>query len=255
MNIPLLKDKIAIVTGASSGIGKETAKLFAAEGAKVVLAARRLERLEALKEEINAAGGEAYCVQADVSKEADCIRIVEAAIAQYGRIDILVNNAGIADGHYRITKCSNERWDDVRRVNMDSIFFTTREALKYMEGTGKGSIINVSSIGGTRATAGISYSAVKAGVNAMTKNIAIQYAGQGIRCNAVCPGPTETELFTSEAMQHVDQEFVELTGEHMYIKAPPAQAIDQANAILYFASDLSTAVTGQILVVDHGCTL
>ena len=239
----LVEGKVIIVTGASSGIGEKTAEVLAAEGAKVVLAARRKEKLEDVANRIIAAGGEAYTVSGDVSVREDCDRIAEETVKKYGRIDVLVNNAGIGDKQMAITRCSDEWWRQIIAVNQDSVFYMSRAALVYMEKQGEGSIVNISSIGGVFANAGIAYSAAKAAVVAMTKNVAIQFAGKGIRCNAVCPGPT------------FDQEFMKTCNEHICRSVPKAEAVDQANAILYFASDLSKAVTGQALVVDYGCNL
>ena len=226
----LVEGKVIIVTGASSGIGEKTAEVLAAEGAKVVLAARRKEKLEDVANRIIAAGGEAYTVSGDVSVREDCDRIAEETVKKYGRIDVLA-------------------------VNQDSVFYMSRAALVYMEKQGEGSIVNISSIGGVFANAGIAYSAAKAAVVAMTKNVAIQFAGKGIRCNAVCPGPTITPLLSSDEIATFDQEFMKTCNEHICRSVPKAEAVDQANAILYFASDLSKAVTGQALVVDYGCNL
>ena len=249
-----LTGKTAIVTGASSGIGRATAELFAREGANVVLAARRLERLKELEEAITAAGGKAISVQTDVTVYEDCVRLADAAVEAFGKIDILVNNAGIADKHRPITRCDNDWWDEVILEDQTSLFYMTKEVLRYMEPAKSGSIVNISSIGGTRGTAGISYSAAKAAVLGMTKNIAIQFAPIGIRCNAVCPGPTPTELNAPEKVAEFDC-FSEQCAKHMNMELPEANVMDQAYACLYFASDESRAVTGQALTVDHGCTV
>lgn len=251
----LLDNKIAIITGANSGIGKKTAEIFAQQGAKVVLAARRLEKLQEVEAEIKAAGGDALSVQGDVSVQEDCQHIVDEAIKKYGRIDILVNNAGMADKHRPITRCDADWWHEICRVNQDSVFYMMKAALVYMEKQGSGSIVNVSSIGGVRANSGIAYTATKTAVNAMTQNVAIQFVGKGIRVNSVCPGPTPTPLNTPEQLATFDKEFADQCATHMCMDAPEASVEDQANACLYFASDLAKAVTGQILVVDNGCTI
>ncbi len=250
-----LKNKVAIVTGANSGIGKRTAELFAEEGAKVVMCARRLEKLKAVEKAIRDAGGEAISVKADVSREEDCVQLVQAAITAYGKIDILVNNAGIVDKHRPITRCDSDWWHHIIAVDLDSVYYMSREVLKYMEAAKSGSIINVSSIGGVFGSSGVSYSSAKAGVIGMTKNIAIQFAGEGIRCNAVCPGPTPTELNTPEAIATFDGEFADKCNRHMDMSCGEASVEDQADAIYFFASDLSKSITGQYLVVDNGCTL
>lgn len=251
----LVENKVIVVTGANSGIGRETALVLAAEGAKVVLAARRMDKLKEVEEEICAKGGEAYCVSGDVSVREDCDRIISETLEKYGRVDVLVNNAGMGDKQIPITRCSDEWWREICAVNQDSVFYMTRAALVPMEKQGEGSIVNVSSIGGVYANAGIAYSAAKAAVVAVTKNVAIQFAGKGIRCNAVCPGPTITPLLSKDARADFDEEFVKICNEHICRSVPKAEAIEQANAILFFASELSKAVTGQALVVDYGCNL
>lgn len=251
----LVENKVIVVTGANSGIGRETALVLAAEGAKMVLAARRMDKLKEVEEEICAKGGEAYCVSGDVSVREDCDRIISETLEKYGRVDVLVNNAGMGDKQIPITRCSDEWWREICAVNQDSVFYMTRAALVPMEKQCEGSIVNVSSIGGVYANAGIAYSAAKAAVVAITKNVAIQFAGKGIRCNAVCPGPTITPLLSKDARADFDEEFVKICNEHICRSVPKAEAIEQANAILFFASELSKAVTGQALVVDYGCNL
>jgi NAD(P)-dependent dehydrogenase (short-subunit alcohol dehydrogenase family) len=249
-----LENKVAIVTGGNSGIGRATAGLFCREGAKVVIAGRREAENKKTVDEINAAGGQISAVRADVSKKEDCRRIVEEAIKKYGRIDVLVNNAGIADRHMPINACSEEWYDEVVKIDQYSVYYMCKYALEYMEKAGQGSIVNVSSIG-AKGIAGIAYSAAKAAVNGMTKNIALQYSPTAIRCNATAPGPTPTPLNAPEAFQFFNKEFAEACARHIDLSVPEAQVEDQAEAILYFASDASKAVTGQILYVDHGTTL
>lgn len=246
-----LDGKIAIITGGNSGIGRATAKLFCKEGAKVIIAARRTEKNQETVEEITAEGGIIMDIQADVSKKEDCKRIVEETIKKFERIDILVNNAGMADRHIPINLCTEEWYEKVVRVDQFSVFYMCKYVLEHMEKQGSGSIINVSSIG-SQGIAGIAYSAAKAAVNSMTRNIAIQYAGTGIRCNAVAPGPTPTELNSPEQVKLFNREFAAICGRHIDLTLPEAQPEDQAEAILFFASDVSKAITGQILYVDNG---
>lgn len=249
-----LDGKVAVVTGASSGIGAETAKLFAQNGAAVVLVARDEKKLSAALEEIRSLGGRAVAVSADVGVWEDCERVVNETIRQLGRLDILVNNAGMADKHRPITRTDNAWWREVCRVNQDSIFYMCRAALPHMEKQG-GSIVNVSSVGGVFGSSGISYSASKSAVIGMTKNIAIQYAGKGIRCNAICPGPTPTALNTPEQLATFDTAFADVCNAHMDMSLPQASARDQAEAIYFFASEAACAVTGQVMIVDNGMTL
>ena len=250
-----LKDKVAIVTGASSGIGRCTAVRFAQEGANVVVCARRAERLEEVAEECRSYGVEALDVRADLTIHACCKHVVDETVKRFGRIDILVNNAGIADKHRPITECSDEWWDEVIAIDQTSLFYMTKETLPHMLKAGAGSIVNVSSIGGVFGSAGIAYSSAKSAVLGFTKNVAIQAAPHNIRCNAVCPGPTPTELNAPEKVAAFTTWFAEQTALHMNMTLPESTVEDQANAILYFASDEAAAVTGQVLIVDHGLTL
>ena len=250
-----LEGKTAIVTGSNSGIGAATALRFAQEGANVVLCARRIEPLEEVAAACREYGVEAVAVAADMTKHEDCTKVAKAAVDAFGKIDILVNNAGIADKHRPITECSDEWWDQVIAIDQTSLFYMTKEVLPYMQEAKSGSIINISSIGGVFGSAGISYSAAKSAVLGMTKNIAIQFAPDGIRCNAVCPGPTPTPLNTPEQVATFCTWFADRCAQHMNMTLPESTAEDQANACLFFASDESKAVTGQVLVVDHGTTL
>ncbi|MDR1266691.1 MAG: SDR family oxidoreductase [Propionibacteriaceae bacterium] len=252
--MPQLQGQIAIVTGGNSGIGEATAKLLAREGATVVLCGRRAAENERVAAGIRAAGGKATAVQADVSTPESCRAVVDATVAAYGRIDALVNNAGIADKHKPIDECDEAWYDEVVKIDQYSVYYMTKYALEVMVPTGQGSIVNVSSIG-AGGVAGVSYSAAKAAVNAMTKNIAIRYAPTGIRCNAVAPGPTPTPLNAPEAAQYFHQEFAAECGKHIDITLPTASAEDQAQAILWFAGPHSRSVTGQVLYVDHGTSL
>lgn len=250
-----LSGKIALITGAGSGIGETTSKVFAREGATVVLVARRENTLERVKKEIEAEGGKAVYVSADVSTLEGCEKSVAYAIKQFGRIDVLVNNAGIADKHRSTLNTTDEWWHEVLKINQTGVYRMCRETLKHMEKQKSGSIVNVSSIGGYYAIAGIAYSASKAAVLAITKNIAIQYAGKGIRCNSICPGPVETPLNTPEMLATFDQEMIQITSRHMDASLPFTEQIDQANAMLFFASDESKGITGENLVVDNGMCL
>lgn len=250
-----LEGKVAVITGANSGIGKVTAELFAKEGASVVLAARREKALQEVVDSINNSGGKAVCVAGDVSIQSDCIKIVEAAIEKFGKVDILVNNAGVADKHRPITRTDAEWWDNIIAINQNSVFYMCKEALKYMEEASAGSIINISSVGAVRSNSGVSYTASKTAVIGMSQNIGIQYAGKGIRCNVVCPGPTPTPLNTPEQVATFDSEFADMCNKHMAIDTPFVTAEDQANAILFFASDESKGINGQILTVDNGMSI
>lgn len=249
-----LDRKVAIITGAASGIGRATVELFAEHGAQIVAVDRNAAGLEALAD--NLAGQTALVtVVAEAQSSEDTKRVFAETLAAFGTLDILVNVAGIADKHMPTLKVSDEFWDQVIGIDLTSVFQYCREALGIMAPQGEGVIVNIASIGGVYANAGAAYSAAKAGEIALTKNIAIQYAGTGIRCNAVAPGPTETALFDPEAFAQFDAEFMEICGRHTDLSVGISQPRDQANAILFLASDDAKCITGQTLVVDRGMCL
>jgi len=250
-----LDNKIAIVTGGNSGIGECTAKLFAREGATVILMARREAENRRVADEINAAGGKAEYICGDVTVSADCDRVCDTVAAKYGRIDILVNNAGQADYNRSAKNTTDAFWSEQIAVNLSGPFYMSRAAVKYMEPAQSGAIVNVSSIGGVFHCAGAPYSSAKAGLIGLTHNMAIQYTDQGIRVNAVCPGGTETPLFNEDFAANEDQEFARICDKVVRMDVPMCDPIDQANAILFFASDDAKAITGQYLVVDKGMCL
>jgi NAD(P)-dependent dehydrogenase (short-subunit alcohol dehydrogenase family) len=250
-----LAGKVAIVTGANAGIGEATAELFAREGATVVLVARRAGRLTEVAARIEAAGGSAFALPADVTVVDDCRNVCDETLKRFGRIDVLVNNAGIVDQHTPTIRVTDELWDAVIAVNLTGTFSFCREFLLRLHEEQAASIVNVSSIAGVYGNGGAAYSASKYGVIGLTKNIAIQYAGTGIRCNAVCPGPTPTELNRPEKLEQFDQEFVAICARHTDMSVGESDVRDQAEAILFLASDAARFVTGQVLVVDRGMCL
>lgn len=250
-----LKGKVAIVTGANSGIGKRTAELFAEEGADLVLAARRLDKLLPVQEYCERLGRRAISVSADVSSGEDCRRVCEAAANAFGRIDVLVNNAGIADKHRPITRCDPDWWEQIIRIDQTSVYHMMREALRYMEPAHAGSIVNISSIGGTAYNSGIAYTAAKTAVIGMSKNVAIQFAGTGIRVNVIAPGPSPTGLNTPDQIATFDGEFARQCARHFDDTVPEVTPDQLAHAILFFASDDSSGCNGQVVVVDNGRTI
>ena len=248
----ILKGKVALVTGASSGIGLTTAKLFAREGAKVAILARRLNVLEEKAAEIRAEGGECLPIAGDVTDPESVNAAVQKVIDTWGRIDILVNNAGDGDQHRTAENVSDEFWNRMIALNQSSVFYFCRAVLPQMRKQGSGSIVNLSAIAGVYGNAGVSYSAAKAAVIAITKNVALDCTGTDIRCNAVCPGPTLVARMDGREDALYDKEFLAITERHMDMTIPFAQPEDQANVILFLASDLSRAINGQAIVTDNG---
>ena len=249
-------DKVAIITGGNSGIGEAAAKLFAKQGAAVVLVARRADKLDAVAAEITAAGGRALAIPADVTDPATAARVCEETVKQFGKIDILVNSAGEGDYTRPITGVTDEFFDKIVKVDQYAVFYMCREVLKYMAPAHSGVIVNISSVGGVFHNSGFAYAAAKSAVIGMTRNMAMQFAAEGIRVNAVCPGGTQTPMIEAmndpAQMMDCDKEFARITGRHFNTKLPMCTAEEQANAILFLASDEASGITGQYLVVDHG---
>lgn len=248
-----LENKIAIITGGNSGIGEATAKLFAEQGATVVITARREKELERVAQEIRAAGGKADWIAGDVRVSADVDHVVDETVKRYGRVDILVNNAGIGDRHCSAAKISDEWMEEVIDTDLKGVIRFCRAALRYMVPADSGVIVNIASIGGVYGCAGASYSAAKNGVIALTKNLAIQYYGTGIRANSVSPGSTLTPLFDPANFEGADEEMIELTKRvHVRDYEDMIPAGKQASVILFLACDDSACVNGQDIVVDRG---
>ncbi len=248
-----LENKVCLITGGNSGIGECCAKLFAKEGAQVIITARREAELQRVADEITTAGGSCRWFAGDVTVQADVDRVVNATMEAFGRIDVLVNNAGIPDKHTRTTWVTDELWESVYAVNITGCMRMCRAVLPHMEKVDYGSIVNVASIGGVYGCAGASYSSAKAALLGLTKNIAQQYFHTRIRCNSVSPGSTLTPLFDPKNFEGADVEMQEITKRrHYHERDTILQPIEQANAILFFASDESSGINGQDLVVDYG---
>lgn len=189
-----LQGKVAVVTGSSSGIGKAVAKRFADDGAKVVVAARRLSLCEQTAREIQARGGEALAIKTDISNEQEVEALIGAAVATYGRIDILVNNAGVFGGR-KLAETSTEDFDSVMNVNLRGTFFCCRAGFNQMKRQGGGIILNMSSVAGVQAWSGTgAYSASKHGIMALTRSLADEGRAFNIKVSAICPGAVADDL-------------------------------------------------------------
>ena len=248
-----LENKVAIVTGAGSGIGHATANLFAKEGAKVVVADIESSLGKETVEEISKNGGTAVQAVADVSKADEVRAMIKTCIANFGKLDILFNNAGIEGPRGLLWKMKEDDWNRVIDVNLKSVFLGCKYAIPHMKRT-KGSIINTASeLGLVGSTSHPAYSASKGGIIALTRSLALQCAPYGIRVNCICPGATETPLlvrFVGEKQR--ERELRKVTQEIPLRRL--GKPIDIAYAALYLASEESSFVTGSILVVDGGST-
>jgi 3-oxoacyl-[acyl-carrier protein] reductase len=240
-----LENKVAVITGAGSGIGKETALLFAIEGAKVVVADMNESAGEETVAEIKK-NGEGFFVKLDVSNREQSKQMVKTTLENYGRIDILINNAGIAQDAF-LSKMTEEQWDKVINVNLKGVFNCTQAVVEVMMNQGNGVIINTSSIVGLSGNVGqVNYAATKAGLIGMTKTLAKELGRKGIRVNAVAPGFIATPM-TSK----VPEKILEMMKEKTPLRRL-GETKDVAYAYLYLASDEANFVNGAVLCVDGG---
>jgi len=245
-----LKGKVALITGAARGQGAAEARLFAQEGAKVILADVTDQEGIAVAAEIAEAGGDAIYVHLDVANEDEWYAAVQSGVAAFGKLDILVNNAGIwRRGH--VMETSSEQWDDIMGVNAKGVFLGTKAAIPEMRKAGGGSIVNISSTAGlVGSKTSAAYSASKGAVRIFSKSTAVQYASEGIRANSIHPGPIDTDMG--------DQVWPDVTSREASISRTALARIGTANDIaygaLYLASDESSFVTGSELVIDGGVT-
>lgn len=254
----LLENKTAIITGGTKGIGLATAKLFVEEGANVVITALDQNEIDEAIAEIVASGGKAIGLAADSADPKSPKFVFSKAIETFGQVDILVNNAGIND-LFSVEDTTNELFEKITQVNYAGVFRYCREAIQHFMPRDSGVIVNVSSTTGELPVSGLSYASTKGAVNNMTKNIAIRFSGTGIRCNAVAPGLTTTEMtkpWTEGTLESNTVETKMAEFDSIYTnQLPPTDPIDQANAILFLSCDMGKAINGSILKVDRGSSM
>ena len=245
-----LEGKVALISGGARGMGAAEARLFASEGAKVVLGDVLESEGQQVEAEIAEAGGEAVFVHLDVTSEADWQQAVDTAIERFGGLHILVNNAGIWNGGNVETQ-TIDGWDRIMDINAKGVFLGTRAAIPAMRESGSGSIVNISSVAGIIGSVGATaYNASKGAVRILTKSTAVQYAGEGIRCNSVHPGPIETQM--------IREVYPNDETRNSRVSAIPmgrmGEMDDVAKGVLFLASDEASYMTGSELVIDGGAT-
>ncbi|TCT19340.1 NAD(P)-dependent dehydrogenase (short-subunit alcohol dehydrogenase family) [Melghiribacillus thermohalophilus] len=248
-----LEGKVAIVTGAGSGMGKSIAVLYAREGAKVVVSDINESSASATVEEIKTNSGEAISVLANVAKEEDIQNLVDTAVDTYGTLDILVNNAGIMDNFVPAADVDDALWDRVFAVNTTGVMRATRKALPIFLEKESGVIINIASVGGLNgARAGAAYTASKHAVVGFTKNTGFMYAQKGIRCNAIAPGGVETNIAAS--MTNINEFGMSRAQPGLAVNPRSGKPEEIANIALFLASDESSFINGTVITADAGWT-
>ena len=248
-----LIDKVAVVSGGASGIGKACVKLLSSAGAKVAILDIDIGRGKEVAKEINDQGGKAFFLKCDVSKDKPCRRAIEQTVDKFGNLDILVNAAGIVT-RASVLETSEATWDKIISVNLKSVYLLSRHSIPLMTQVGGGVIINISScwglVGGKSAAA---YCASKGAVVLLTKAMALDHGPQNIRVNCICPGDTDTPLLRSEAIElgiKYDQMVQESSKDRPLGRI--GTPMDIAQAVLFLLSNTSAFITGSILVVDGG---
>ncbi|RAX19479.1 MULTISPECIES: SDR family NAD(P)-dependent oxidoreductase [unclassified Actinomyces] len=256
MEAQMLKGQVALITGASYGMGRTMAELFAEEGAAVAVTARHAEQLDEVVQAIRAKGGRAIGVVADVTSLEDTERVFARVLEEFGDLDILINNAGI--GEQKTIDDTDDDWMlYVMNTNLAGPMRYIREALKIFRPKNAGCIINISSVNGERPFCGAAYTSTKGGLNTLTKNVAMLLNDTDIRCNAVAPGSTVTpaHLANKAGEQPGGQKMLEHSQHYVYFPGPECDPMDQAYACLYLASKMGRAVRGQVIQVCNGAFL
>ncbi|GAA5528630.1 SDR family NAD(P)-dependent oxidoreductase [Herpetosiphon gulosus] len=248
-----LHDNVVIITGAASGMGLAMATRFAAEGAKLVLGDWNAQRLEAAVATIQASGAAVVGSQGNIADHATAEALVDLAISTYGHLDVLCNNAGVMDSMQGVAEVSDDMWRRVLGINLEGPMFTSRRALKFMLERGSGVIVNVASTAGIHGgAAGAAYTASKHGLVGLTRNTAWIYAKRNIRCNAICPGGTITNIVESMDRTAIAPADAARVGEFTALAPAYLEPADIANLALFLASDESRHINGAIIPADAG---
>jgi NAD(P)-dependent dehydrogenase (short-subunit alcohol dehydrogenase family) len=248
-----LQGKVAIITGAASGMGLAMATLFAAEGASVVAGDWNKERLDTAVAQIKASGGTIIGAQGNIAECAAAEQLIELAVSTYGRLDVLCNNAGVMDYMQGVGELGDDTWRRVLGINLDGPMFASRRAIQYMLEHGGGSIVNTASTAGIHGgAAGAAYTASKHALVGLTRNTAWMYATKGIRCNAICPGATKTNIGESMPTDKLDPIGSQRAGAFGALAPAYLEPSDIASLALFLASDESRHINGAIIPADAG---
>lgn len=242
-----LVGKVALISGSTSGMGEEEAKLFAKEGAKVVISGIQEDQGLRLVHEINSLGGESLFIKLDVSSENDWIAAIQATEKSFGKLDILINNAGIIQ-RYSLNSTTVSSWKQVMEINSMGAFLGCKAAIPAMLKAGGGSIVNIASISGMVGLGYPAYNASKGAIRALTKIVSVDYARKGIRVNCINPGPIETPMFDTAGEEVAAQRTKVIPMGRV------GKPIEVAFGALFLASDESSFITGAELVIDGGIT-
>jgi NAD(P)-dependent dehydrogenase (short-subunit alcohol dehydrogenase family) len=249
-----LANKVVIVTGASSGLGRAITGMFAQDGARVLAVAMGTKRIEELIER-GGYQGEIVPWLGDMLKKEDIEGMVDEAVRRWGRMDVLVNNAGLMDDFSPVGEFDDEIFDTVLRLNLVAPAYAMRKAIKQFQKQGGGAIINIASVGGLfGARAGAAYTASKHGLIGLTKNTAFMYANQNIRCNAVCPGSIRKEMGSDAFVHELNESGLALSMRGRGLVERPGESEEIAEVAVFLASESSSYVNGQAIVVDGGWT-
>lgn len=252
-----LKEKVVIVTGASSGLGEAMVLRFAREGAHVIAVARREDKLAQIAAMASSYSGRVTPVKADLCRKADVLSMVSQTVGRCGRIDVLVNNAGMNDDFSPVGEMDDDLWRQVFNLNLDAAFYASKHAMPHLLES-RGNIINIASIGGTEgARAGVAYTASKHALVALTKHTAFSYAKAAVRCNVICPGPVDTPMVAAAIERgdtNMNKEGLRRATSGMKNLPRIGEAGEIANIACFLASDEASLVNGAVIVADSGWT-
>lgn len=250
-----LKHKVVVITGASSRMGRAITDSFAREGARVLAVAMGRKRLDELAARVAEHGGEVVPFVGDMTLKADIEGMIDEAVRRFGRVDVLINNAGLMDDYSPVGEFADAMWDKVLKLNLEAPAYAMRRVIREYEKQGGGVIINIASVGGLfGCRAGAAYTASKHGLIGLTKNTAYMYANKNIRCNAICPGSIKREVGSEEFMEQLNETGKDIATKGLSLIDRPGESEEIADVAVFLASESSSYINGQALVVDGGWT-